>query len=49
MTGEGAAQGTSIPEAMRQLTNAARSLRELADSIERHPESLLFGKGEDKK
>ena len=48
MTGEGAAQGTSFPEAMRQLTKAARSLRALADSIERNPESLLFGKSEDK-
>ncbi len=49
MTGEGAAQGTSFPEAMRQLTKAARSLRALADSIETNPESLLFGKSEDKK
>jgi hypothetical protein len=49
MTGEGAAQGTSFPEALRQLTKAARSLRTLADSIEANPESLLFGKSEDDK
>ncbi len=48
MTGEGASQGTSFPEAIRQLTQAARSMRALADAIERHPESILFGKSEEK-
>lgn len=48
MTGEGASQGTSFPEAIRQMTKAAGSMRALADSIERNPESLLFGKSEEK-
>lgn len=45
MTGEGAEQNSSVPEAMRELTEAARALRNLADTLEQHPESLLFGKG----
>ncbi|MGA1193151.1 MAG: MlaD family protein [Kiritimatiellia bacterium] len=32
--------------AMAELTDAARSIRNLADYLERHPEALLRGKGE---
>ena len=31
--------------ALEALTKAARAMKELADSLERHPESILFGKG----
>jgi paraquat-inducible protein B len=31
---------------LRELSDAARSLRVLADYLERHPEALLRGKGE---
>jgi hypothetical protein len=45
--GSGASQDASIPGAIRQLTDAARSIRELADFLERHPESLLEGKAKE--
>ena len=35
-------------DAMRELTRAAEAVRALADSLERHPESLLRGKAEEK-
>jgi paraquat-inducible protein B len=44
LSGEGASQDDGLPEAIGQLTEAARSLRSLADYLERHPESLLRGK-----
>jgi paraquat-inducible protein B len=31
-------------EALREVTRAAKALRTLADTLERHPESLLQGK-----
>jgi paraquat-inducible protein B len=34
-----------LRDALDQLTRAARALRDLADSLEQHPESLVFGKG----
>jgi paraquat-inducible protein B len=34
-----------LPEALRQLTDMARSVRALADYLDRHPEALLRGKG----
>jgi paraquat-inducible protein B len=41
------ATNTDLPKAMRELTEAARSVRVLADYLDRHPESLLRGrKGE---
>jgi paraquat-inducible protein B len=41
--------GTDLPRMMRELTDAARSVRGLADYLDRHPESLLRGrKGDDK-
>ena len=32
--------------ALKELAAAARSIRSLADYLERHPEALLHGKGE---
>ena len=33
-------------QALRELSEASRSMRSLADYLERHPESLIFGKGD---
>jgi paraquat-inducible protein B len=35
-------------QALREITRAARSLRVLTDYLERHPESLIRGKPEEK-
>ncbi len=49
LMGKSAPTGTDLPRLMRELTEAARSVRGLADYLDRHPESLLRGrKGEDK-
>jgi paraquat-inducible protein B len=37
-----------LREALRELARAAQSLRGLTDYLDRHPESLLRGKQEDK-
>jgi len=42
--GEGAAQDESLPAAIRELTNAARSIRALSDYLNRHPEAVIRGK-----
>jgi paraquat-inducible protein B len=34
-----------LPGALRELTDAARSIRVLADELDRHPEALIRGKG----
>jgi paraquat-inducible protein B len=34
----------ALPETMREVTDAARSLRELADFLDRHPEALVEGR-----
>ncbi|MDB5446632.1 MAG: mce related family protein [Phenylobacterium sp.] len=44
VSGEGASQDANLPDAIRQLTEAARSLRSLADYLDRHPEAVLKGK-----
>lgn len=36
---------TDLHEALGQFTQAARALRDLADTLERHPEAMVFGKG----
>ncbi len=41
---EGGMLGIQINEAILELTKAARSIRSMADYLERHPESLLKGK-----
>ena len=44
VSGDGSTQDASVPGALRQLTDAARSLRSLADYLTRHPEAILRGK-----
>ena len=46
--GGGGAQDADLPAAIRQLTEAARSIRSLTDYLSRHPEALLRGKKEAK-
>jgi paraquat-inducible protein B len=41
--------GSDVPRLMRELTEAARSVRTLADYLDRHPEALLRGRKEEKK
>lgn len=37
-----------LPAALRELTDTARSIRALADYLDRHPEALIRGKQEEK-
>jgi len=47
LIGNSASAGTDLPLLMRQLTEAARAVRGLADYLDRHPEALIRGrKGE---
>ena len=39
----------SLRDALQEVTRAARSLRELTDYLEQHPESLIRGKGREDK
>jgi paraquat-inducible protein B len=49
MTGGTDSNGTDLAQLMRELAQAARSVRVLADYLERHPEALLRGrKGDDR-
>jgi paraquat-inducible protein B len=48
VAGNPARQNSDLPSALRELTGAARSIRVLADYLERHPEALLKGKQEGK-
>ena len=49
LMGNTAPSGTDLPRLMRELTEAARTVRGLADYLDRHPEALLRGrKGDDK-
>ena len=41
---EGAAANANLPGAIQELSDAARSIRALADYLGRHPESLLRGR-----
>jgi paraquat-inducible protein B len=36
---------TDLRQALDAFTQAARKLQDLADTLERHPESLIYGKG----
>ena len=47
LSGEGAGQDASLPGAIQQLTEAARSIRSLSDYLGRHPEALIKGKVKD--
>ena len=49
VSGEGAAQDRSLPDAIGQLDAAARSIRSLTDYLGRHPEALIRGKAKEKK
>ncbi len=42
--GASGTQSVDLPRLMQQLTDAARSVRELADYLDRHPEALLRGR-----
>ena len=44
LSGQGAAQDSSLPDAIRQLNEAARSIRSLTDYLGRHPEAVLKGR-----
>ena len=44
LVGPGAPGQVELRNAMQELARAARSLRVLADYLERHPESLIRGK-----
>ncbi|WP_174286426.1 intermembrane transport protein PqiB [Sphingomonas bacterium] len=46
--GDGGGQDSTLPDAVRQLTESARSIRSLTDYLSRHPEALLRGKKEKK-
>jgi paraquat-inducible protein B len=45
--GTSAANGADLPRLIRELTDSARSLRDLAGYLERHPESLIRGRKPD--
>lgn len=50
MVGSAGGNGnTDFPKMMRELSDAARSVRVLADYLDRHPESLLRGRKGDEK
>jgi len=44
---EGGAMGVQTAEVMKELAKAARSIRSMAEYLERHPEALLKGKQAD--
>ena len=41
-------EDASLPQTLRQITEAASSIKSLADYLDRHPEALIRGKGPDK-
>jgi paraquat-inducible protein B len=45
--GTSAPSGADLPRLIRELTDSARSLRDLAGYLERHPESLIRGRKPD--
>ncbi len=49
LSGDGSGQDASLPGAIQQLTEAARSIRSLTDYLGRHPEALIKGKVKDSK
>lgn len=46
LLGSNGSESVDLPRLMRQLSDAARSIRELADYLDRHPEALLRGRRE---
>jgi paraquat-inducible protein B len=49
LTGPDAPTRQAVVDAMQEVSRAARSLRDLTDYLERHPDALLRGKDEEKK
>lgn len=47
LSGNGTGQDSSLPAAIEQLTDAARSIRSLADYLGRHPEAVIKGRTKD--
>ena len=47
LSGQGAGQDASLPDAIRQLNEAARSIRTLTDYLGRHPEAVVRGRPKD--
>ena len=47
LSGSGGGQDANLPGAIHQLTDAARSIRALADYLGRHPEAIIKGKAKD--
>lgn len=45
ITANGSPVMHELTRSLRELSDAARSMRTLADYLERHPESVIFGKG----
>jgi paraquat-inducible protein B len=48
LLGKDAPGQQELRDALQEITRAARSLRVLTDYLERHPESLIWGKTGDK-
>jgi paraquat-inducible protein B len=48
LVGKSGSEGPDVSQLMQQLTEAARSVRGLADYLDRHPEALLRGRRENK-
>jgi paraquat-inducible protein B len=44
----GAGEDASLPEAIKQISDAARSIKTLTDYLGRHPEALIRGKRPEK-
>jgi paraquat-inducible protein B len=49
MVGNSNETSSDLPRLMRELTDAARSVKSLADYLDRHPEALLRGRKDDDK
>jgi len=47
MLGSSASSGTDLPRLIRELTEAARSIRALTDYLDQHPEALIRGRNGD--
>ena len=47
MLGTNGGQSVDLPRLMHQLNDAARSIRELADYLDHHPDALLRGRRRD--
>jgi len=46
ITSDGSPVMHEMLQALRDMSEAAKSMQSLADSLERHPESVIFGKGD---